>query len=211
MTRGQERAALLALLVLGAALRLARPGADVPMAVEATDAPVQDALWYLEAATWEAEGLPRDLEPVPPYDPPVWVEVGRAWFALAGGVSLASTQALGAVVSLLTALLAWRVARAALGPAGGLTAAGVLCTLYPFVWLSRTTLVYGPAALALTAAGRGSRSRPGWRWGWPRGPACGWRPPGRAATSPPPRSSAGASSDGGACGGSGPTSPGGRS
>lgn len=168
MTRGRERAALLALLALGAALRLARPGADLPLAYEATDAPIQDALWYLEAGTWEAEGLPRDLELVPPYDPPVWVQVGRVWFGLTG-VSLASAQALGAVVSLLTALLAWRVARAALGPAGGLTAAAVLCTLPPFVWLSRTTLVYGPAALALTAAAAlalaaGRRPRQG-AWG----------------------------------------------
>lgn len=149
--RRTELALLLVVLAIGAALRLLRPGADVPARAELTDAPVQDALWYLEAAAGPAEGLPRDLEPITAYDPPVWVHAARVWFACAG-VSLGTAQALGALVSLATTLLVWRLARAALGPVEGLIAAAVLSTLYPFVWLSRTTLVYGPAALALTVA-----------------------------------------------------------
>lgn len=149
--RRAEVAALLAIVALGAALRLARPGADVPLAVERTDAPIQDAFWYLEAASGPAEGLPRDLEPAPVYDPPVWVQGARLWLSCVG-VSLGSVQTLGALVALATLLLVWRLARAALGPVEALVAAAVLATLYPFVWLSRTTLVYGPGALALTAA-----------------------------------------------------------
>lgn len=149
--RRAEVALLIAVVALGAALRLLRAGADVPLPAERSDAPIQDAFWYLEAATGPVEGLPRDLEPHPAYDPPVWVQVARVWFALAG-VSLGSAQALGALVSLATVLLVWRLVRAALGPVEGLVAAAVLATLYPFVWLSRTTLVYGPAALALTVA-----------------------------------------------------------
>lgn len=146
-----EVAAVLAVLAVGGALRLARPGADVPARVEMTDAPVQDALWYLEAATGPAEGLPRDLEPIPAYDPPVVVHTARVWLTLAG-VSLGTLQAFGALASLATILLVWRLVRAALGPIEALTAAAVLATLYPFVALSRTTLVYGPGTLALTAA-----------------------------------------------------------
>lgn len=151
MTRRHERAALVAILAVAAALRLLCPGADVPARLERTDAPIEDALWYLEAASGPAEGLPRDLEPLPRYDPAVWVQVARTWFAVAG-VSLGSAQALGALVSLATLLVTWRWLRAALGPVAALVAAAVLATADPFAGLARTTLVYGPGTLALTCA-----------------------------------------------------------
>jgi hypothetical protein len=151
VTRRAEVVALLVVLAVGAALRLARPGADVPARAETTDAPIQDALWYLEAATGPAEGLPRDLEPLPAYDPPVVVHTARVWLALTG-VSLGALQGFGALASLATLLLVWRLVRAVFGPIEALAAAAVLATLYPFVALARTTLVYGFGALALTVA-----------------------------------------------------------
>ncbi|RMG13090.1 MAG: hypothetical protein D6731_12785 [Planctomycetota bacterium] len=145
-----ELAGLLAAAGVAAVLLLANPGADVPWDAEGTQAPLLDAFWYMELGAARAEGF--DPEPLPLYDPPVWTSLVRVWFSLWGG-SLASAQALGALVGLTTLLLLWRVVRAGFGPEAALAAAGALAVLYPWVALARTTLVYGPlACLALLAA-----------------------------------------------------------
>jgi 4-amino-4-deoxy-L-arabinose transferase-like glycosyltransferase len=141
--------ALAAILLVGAALRLARPGADLPRDVEGTHAALLDAFWYMEAGAGPAEG--SQPEAVPGYDPPVWRSLTRVWFTVAGS-SLGSAQALGALVSLACLLLTWRLVHAHLGPRAGLAAAAVMATLYPTTMLGRTTLIYGPATLALLVA-----------------------------------------------------------
>jgi uncharacterized membrane protein len=139
-----------AVLALGALLRLHHPGADVPLDVEPSEAPLQDALWYLEGATGPVE-LGRVVEQFPVYDPPVWTHAARSWLRLAGS-SFASVHLLAGLVSLATLLLVWRLARAALGPWTALAAAGVLAVLVPAVALGRTPLIYGPVGLWLCAA-----------------------------------------------------------
>ena len=153
----RERLALLAILAVAAVLRFAAPGSDVPFSAEGTLAPALDAFWYLEAASGPAEGSQPRFEVY--YDLPVWSSVGRVWFALFGA-SLASAQALGATVSLACVLLVWRLLRVSLGARAALAGAAVLAVLFPYVALSRTTLVYGPVTLALlVAAGIWLRAR----------------------------------------------------
>ncbi len=145
----REHWALLAILALAAVLRLGQLGSDVPFSAEGTQAPVLDAFWYLEAAAGPAEGSVPRFEVY--YDLPVWSSLGRVWFAVFG-VSLASAQALGAILALACVLLLWRVLRVSLGSRAALLGAAVLAVLYPYVTLSRTTLIYGPVTLGLLVA-----------------------------------------------------------
>lgn len=143
------RAAALA-VALGVLLRLLLPGVDGPAEVEGTEAPLQDAFWYLEGAAGTVE-VGRELEPEPFYDPPVWTHAARTWFRLVG-VSWGSAHVLAGLVSCATLLLTWRVATATLGPRSGAAAALALATFLPAVALGRSPLVYGPVGLALVVA-----------------------------------------------------------
>jgi len=143
------RAAALA-VALGVLLRLLLPGVDGPAELEGTEAPLQDAFWYLEGAAGTVE-VGRELEPEPFYDPPVWTHVARTWFRLAG-VSWGSAHVLAGLVSCATLLLTWRVATATLGHLSAACAALALATLVPAVALGRSPLIYGPVGLALVVA-----------------------------------------------------------
>lgn len=148
-------------VALGVLLRLLLPGVDGPAEVEGTEAPLQDAFWYLEGAAGTVE-VGREVEPEPFYDPPVWTHVARTWFRLAG-VSWSSAHVLAGLVSCATLVLTWRAAAATLGPLSGACAALTLATLVPAVALGRSPLVYGPVGLALVlaaAAWLAARRRP---------------------------------------------------
>jgi hypothetical protein len=146
--RGAFIAALLAILGLGLVLRLAAIGNDAPADVERTNAPAQDAFWYLEAALAPADG--SALEPLVSYDRPLWTAIARPWFA-AFGTSVASAHALGATLGAL-AVLFLGVALRPLGARRALLGALLLATAYPFVGLARTPLIYTPVATLLTLA-----------------------------------------------------------
>ncbi|HBP21127.1 MAG TPA: hypothetical protein DEA08_25490, partial [Planctomycetes bacterium] len=150
MERRTELALLGAVLVAALVLRLWAPGADVPYEVERTHAVYMDAFWSLEAAaaSLDTGSPPAHLEG---YDLPVWTPLARTWFRLAG-LSLGSVQALGGLCSFVTLLLVWRLLRGTLGPKPALFGAAALATLYPSVWLARSTLIYVPLSLAMTLA-----------------------------------------------------------
>jgi 4-amino-4-deoxy-L-arabinose transferase-like glycosyltransferase len=135
-------------VVLLAALLVRAPniGADIARNVESTHAPVQDALWYLEAAEGRSPGGRGD-----PYDRPMWTAMGRAWFS-AFGAGTKQADALGATLSFLgVAVVLWSTLRQ-VGPRAGLAAGVVLALAHPFVALGRTALIYGPMATLLTIA-----------------------------------------------------------
>ncbi|MEZ6186437.1 MAG: hypothetical protein R3F62_15685 [Planctomycetota bacterium] len=148
MTRARELALLAGVLLVGGWLRLGALGADVPIEVGLSYAPVQDAAWYVEAAAREVEGVPQEGRTTP-WDLPLWRSLAATWFRLVGAGHW-QNHALGALLSLATVLALWRFAQP-LGRGTALAAAAALAVLYPTVLLGRTALIYGPAALLLLA------------------------------------------------------------
>jgi len=133
---------LLPILLLAALVRFAWLGHDLPLALEATNAPAQDAFWYLEAAQARADG--SGVDPLAAYDRPLWVAIGRVWFA-AFGTGLESTQALAAAMGVLSVLAVY-VALARASRRAALLASLLLATSYPFAGLARSPLIYTPLA-----------------------------------------------------------------
>ncbi|MBI3725272.1 glycosyltransferase family 39 protein, partial [bacterium] len=152
MSRESERktflALLAAILVIAGALRLARCERDVPRDIEYTNAPSEDAFWYLEEAFTRADG--SGFEPLEPYDRPVWTALARAWFAVFGA-SFESAHALAATLGTLEVIFL-ALALRPLGARAALLSALLLATAYPFVALSRTPIIYGPIATFLAGA-----------------------------------------------------------
>ncbi len=163
---------LAVVLAVAAALRLVALGADVPAWAEDSAAPLLDAWWYVHAAVCAADGVP--VEVITGYAPPVWTSIARLWFE-AFGAGPRSAHALGAVVGVTVVALTARLVASMLGRRAGLAAAALLAVDPLHVALSRSTLVYGPATLALVVAAaawwRGARSPAPGAW---RLRALGW-------------------------------------
>jgi hypothetical protein len=131
---------LVPILVLAAFVRFV--GRDIPLDLEATAAPVQDAYWYLEAAQGAADGSIVDRQPS--YDRPLWVGIARGWFAVFG-TGLGSSHALGASFGVLSVLAVWLALRKG-NPRAALLASLLLAASYPFAGLARAPLIYTPLA-----------------------------------------------------------------
>lgn len=134
------------ILALAALVRFPRLGADIPLAAEPTNAPSLDAFWYLEGASSRADGV--RLEASPAYDLEPWVTVARGWFFVFG-CGYEQACALGATVALLTILAVFLIARR-LGDRVAISAGLLLAISFAFVQQSRTAIIYGPVALAMT-------------------------------------------------------------
>ncbi len=140
--------AAVAIVALALFLRLHGVGRDLPSDLEPTNSPALDAFWYLEAAQAPADG--SRVEAVPSYDRPLWVAIGRAWFAVAG-TGVESTQRLAAVMGSLGVLAVFLALRGT-SPRAAVLAALLLATSYPFCGLARTPLIYTPLASLMAVA-----------------------------------------------------------
>ncbi len=147
---------LVVVLLLAGFVRLV--GGEVPLDLEATAAPVQDAYWYLEAAQGAADG--SAVDPQPAYDRPLWVGIARAWFAVFG-TGLGSSRALGASFGVLSVLAVW-LALARENRRAALLASLLLAVSYPFAGLARAPLIYTPLAALMTLV-FALHGREGWR------------------------------------------------
>jgi len=147
VSRARAWALLAGILLVGGWLRLGALGADLPVEIGMTYAPVQDAAWYAETAARRVEGVPPEPEATP-WDVALWTHLAATWFRAWGGAGPAALHALGGLLSLATVLALWRFLLP-LGRSTALAGAAALAVLYPTVLLARSGLVYGPAALYL--------------------------------------------------------------
>jgi len=154
--RGRDVAGLIALLLLGLALRVAHPAADPPGWASSSYAALIDGGWYLASIA-----APDDPDIPDSYRRPIYRAFAESVIGGAGGVSSATAILPGALPGALLAPALFLALRRAAGRRAAWIAAA-LAVVDPIhgAW-SRTALPYPLLALGATAAlGLALRSQP---------------------------------------------------